>query len=236
MTSSAGRDRKGQRLPPGQPTSTATAGSTSPSGPPGSRRTPEDRRDAPGAHPDRSPRGGQWRVDPPRLGADPAPHPVRRRAGHRQGRNWSWPRSRGEGPRGRTGEWVMAVGSWSARSPIDPFADRSGPTEVADDSLHTVHNLQLIDLDGDRRDRGRARRLGRACSSSSGIRKGSGLGRSSGSGNQDSSLPNKGASEVKVGKLRGRKALRGDDRTLARVPGRRLHPAEVRRWSPGIAG
>src|SRR5262249_34403180 len=31
-------------------------------------------------------------------------------------------------------------------------SDASWPSEVADDSLHTVHNLQLIDLNGDRRD------------------------------------------------------------------------------------
>jgi hypothetical protein len=35
--------------------------------------------------------------------------------------------------------------------PADPAAE-SWPVEVAEQSLHTVHNLQLVDLDGDRRD------------------------------------------------------------------------------------
>ena len=35
--------------------------------------------------------------------------------------------------------------------PADPFGS-PWPTEVAEDSLHTVHNLQLVDLDGDGKD------------------------------------------------------------------------------------
>ena len=35
--------------------------------------------------------------------------------------------------------------------PADPAA-KSWPSEIADDSLHTIHNLQLVDLDGDHRD------------------------------------------------------------------------------------
>lgn len=75
------------------------------------------------------------------------------------------------------------------------------PSEIADHSLHTIHNLQLIDLNGDRRDeivvaawegvfvlerdiagRWTRTRIGR--------------------GNQESA-PFKGSSEVKVGKLQG---------------------------------
>ena len=35
--------------------------------------------------------------------------------------------------------------------PTDP-ANAAWPVEIADSSLHTIHNLQLVDIDGDRRD------------------------------------------------------------------------------------
>ena len=35
--------------------------------------------------------------------------------------------------------------------PADPTA-RTWPVEIADETLHTIHNLQLVDLDGDHRD------------------------------------------------------------------------------------
>ncbi|HZW29621.1 MAG TPA: VCBS repeat-containing protein [Isosphaeraceae bacterium] len=79
-------------------------------------------------------------------------------------------------------------------------ADESWPAEVADSSLHTIHNLQLIDLNGDGRhevvlaawegvfvlERGLSGRWTRT---------------RIGSGNQQSN-PSKGSSEVKVGRLR----------------------------------
>ena len=81
--------------------------------------------------------------------------------------------------------------------PADPAAS-SWPAEVADDSLHTIHNLQLVDLDGDHRDE-----IVLACWE--GVfcldRQSDGKWTKTqlGSGNQ-SSTPFKGASEVKVGR------------------------------------
>ncbi len=83
--------------------------------------------------------------------------------------------------------------------PPQPFSD-DWPTEVADDSLHTVHNLQLIDLDGDGRDE-----IVAAAWEGVFVIKRDTMGKWSkskiGTGNQESK-PNKGASEVKVGRLR----------------------------------
>jgi hypothetical protein len=79
-------------------------------------------------------------------------------------------------------------------------ADEHWPVEVADSSLHTIHNLQVIDLDGDRRDE-------IVAASWEGVfvldRNLAGKWRKIriGTGNQDSS-PFKGSSEVKVGRLR----------------------------------
>ena len=82
--------------------------------------------------------------------------------------------------------------------PDDPFG-APWPTEVADDSLHTVHNLQLVDLDGDGRDE-----IVAAAWEGVFVLKSDPMGRWSkvklGAGNQESK-PNKGASEVKVGRL-----------------------------------
>ena len=83
--------------------------------------------------------------------------------------------------------------------PADPFAG-DWPTEVADDALHTVHNLQLVDLDGD----GRSEVVLAAWEGVfvlSKDAKGAWSRRKLGDGNQATS-PNKGASEVKVGRLR----------------------------------
>ncbi len=83
--------------------------------------------------------------------------------------------------------------------PSNPFTTE-WPTEVAEDSLHTVHNLQLIDLDADGRDE-------IVLASWEGVfvlkrdTKGGWSKKKLGEGNQGSQ-PNKGASEVKVGKLR----------------------------------
>ena len=83
--------------------------------------------------------------------------------------------------------------------PSDPF-QAPWPLEVADDSLHTVHNLQLIDMDGDGRDE-------IVAASWEGVfllrRETTGRWTKTklGTGNQGGQ-PNKGASEVKVGRLR----------------------------------
>ncbi|HWE37549.1 MAG TPA: VCBS repeat-containing protein [Isosphaeraceae bacterium] len=73
------------------------------------------------------------------------------------------------------------------------------PMEVADDSLHTVHNFQLLDFDGDGRD-------DIVLASWEGVfvlrrdPRGHWSKTKLGSGNQESS-PSKGASEIKVGRL-----------------------------------
>jgi hypothetical protein len=74
------------------------------------------------------------------------------------------------------------------------------PEEVADSSLHTVHNLQLVDLDGDHRDE-------IVAAAWEGVflldRDPSGRWNKTriGTGNQDAT-PSKGSSEVKVGRLK----------------------------------
>jgi hypothetical protein len=76
------------------------------------------------------------------------------------------------------------------------------PVEVAESSLHTAHNLQTLDIDGDRRDE-----IVVACWEGVFVLDRSPEGRWTktriGTGNQDS-VPSKGSSEVKVGKLQGR--------------------------------
>jgi hypothetical protein len=83
--------------------------------------------------------------------------------------------------------------------PADPFGS-PWPTEVAEDSLHTVHNLQLIDLDGDGKDE-----VVLAAWEGVFVLRRDPAGKWSkvriGSGNQENK-PFKGASEVKVGRLR----------------------------------
>ena len=84
--------------------------------------------------------------------------------------------------------------------PPEPFST-PWPTQVADHSLHTVHNLQLVDLDGD----GKEEIVVAAWEGVFSLRRDT-SGRWSkskiGTGNQEA-RPNKGASEVKVGRLRG---------------------------------
>src|SRR5262249_49760322 len=83
--------------------------------------------------------------------------------------------------------------------PANP-AEASWPLEVADSSLHTIHNLQLIDLNGDQRDE-------IVLASWEGVfvlqrdPAGHWTRTQLGSGNQES-RPFKGSSEVKVGRLR----------------------------------
>jgi len=79
-------------------------------------------------------------------------------------------------------------------------ANEPWPVEIADSSLHTIHNLQLVDLDGDHRDE-------IVAASWEGVfvldRDSAGHWTKTriGTGNQDST-PFKGSSEVKVGRLR----------------------------------
>jgi hypothetical protein len=77
--------------------------------------------------------------------------------------------------------------------------EQAWPMELADSSLHTIHNLQLIDLDGDSRDE-----IVAACWEGVFILDRDSAGHWTkmriGAGDQDST-PFKGASEVKVGRL-----------------------------------
>jgi hypothetical protein len=85
--------------------------------------------------------------------------------------------------------------------PAEPSRE-DWPVEVAESSLHTAHNLQIFDVNGDRRDD-----IVVACWEGVFVLDRSTDGRWSktqiGLGNQDSK-PFKGSSEVKVGKLNGR--------------------------------
>jgi hypothetical protein len=84
--------------------------------------------------------------------------------------------------------------------PEKPAIDR-WPVEIAESSLHTIHNLQLLDMDGDHRDE-------IVAASWEGVflldrdSQGRWAKTRLGAGNQDSN-PSKGSSEVKVGRLRG---------------------------------
>ncbi len=141
---------------------------------------------------------GAWRVVP--LGSEPTLHRVRWGdvlgsgrpqlvVAPLQGRDTKGP------------DWGQGAGARiTVRSiPEDPFA-APWPVEVADDTLHAVHNLQVVDLDGD----GRQDILAAAWEGVFVLRRGEG-GRWSrarlGSGNQDT-RPNRGSSEVKLGRLR----------------------------------
>ena len=82
--------------------------------------------------------------------------------------------------------------------PDDPV-NQAWPVEIADQSLHTIHNLQLVDVDGDHRDE-----IVLACWEGVFLldreENGKWTRTKIGSGNQQSA-PNKGASEVKIGYL-----------------------------------
>ena len=141
---------------------------------------------------------GTWRIIP--LGSEPTIHRIRFGdvlgtgkaqlvVAPLQGRETKGP-DWGKGPGVRL--MVRSV-------PPDPFTD-PWPTEVADDTLHTVHNLQSIDLDGD----GKDEIVAAAWEGVFALKRDSGGKWSKtklGEGNQGNQ-PNKGASEVKVGKLR----------------------------------
>ena len=110
--------------------------------------------------------------------------------------------------------------------PKDP-AQTPWPMEVAEKDLHTVHNLQVVDVDGD----GRQDLLLAAWEGVFLLQRDA-AGRWSktklGTGNQDAK-PFKGASEIKLGRLKNGGALHRDDRALARLPSRRLHAAQIDR-------
>ncbi len=84
--------------------------------------------------------------------------------------------------------------------PLKPEVER-WPVEIAESSLHTIHNLQLLDMDGDHRDE-----IVAACWEGVFLLDRDSSGRWTktrlGTGNQDAQ-PSKGSSEVKVGRLRG---------------------------------
>jgi FG-GAP-like repeat len=86
------------------------------------------------------------------------------------------------------------------RVPADPTTS-AWPSELADDSLHTIHNLQIVDVDGDGRDE-----ILLAAWEGVFVLSRAADGRWSktrlGTGNQASS-PSKGSSEIKLGRLKG---------------------------------
>jgi len=152
-------------------------------------------------------REGQWRVMP--LGSEPTLHRLRFGdvLGNGQKQLVVAPlQGRGtKGPNWGEGQGVRIL---VQSIPSDPAnAEGPWPTQVAEDTLHTVHNLQLTDLDGDKVD-------DIVLAAWEGVfvvqRKPSGEGwmrTKLGTGNQEAT-PFKGASEVKVGKLAdGRKYI-----------------------------
>ena len=157
---------------------------------------------------------GQWQVHPIRF-EEPTLHRLRWGdvQGHRQEAARRRP-AQGRGTKGPNWGEGQGVRVLVYDVPADP-TDESWPVEVADESLHTIHNLQLVDLDGDRRDEIVLACLGRRVRA--GPRRGRRAGRETqlGTGNQEST-PFKGSSEVKVGRLRHGRPLHRHDRALAR--------------------
>jgi len=142
--------------------------------------------------------GGAWRSVP--LGSEPTLHRVRWGDVLGTGRpQLVVAPLQGRGTKGP--DWGQGPGSRVLIRPVpaDPFA-APWPAEVADDSLHTVHNLQVVDLDGD----GKLDILLAAWEGVFVLRRGED-GRWTktriGEGNQQA-RPNRGASEVKLGRLR----------------------------------
>ena len=114
--------------------------------------------------------------------------------------NWSSPPLQGRGTKGPNwgaGEGVRVLVYDVPEKP----SDANWPSEVADSSLHTIHNLQLIDLNGDGRDE-----IVLAAWEGVFVLERDIAGHWTrtrvGSGNQESK-PSKGSSEVKVGRLQG---------------------------------
>jgi hypothetical protein len=102
-----------------------------------------------------------------------------------------------KGPNWGTGDGVRVL---VYDVPTDPESE-SWPVEIAESSLHTVHNLQLLDMDRDHRDE-----IVTACWEGVFLLDRDPSGRWTkthlGAGNQDA-RPSKGSSEVKIGRLRG---------------------------------
>ena len=100
-----------------------------------------------------------------------------------------------KGPNWGAGEGVRVL----VHDVPDKPTDANWPVEVADSSLHTIHNLQLIDLNGDQRDE-----IVLAAWEGVFVLERNIAGKWTktrvGSGNQESN-PSKGSSEVKVGRL-----------------------------------
>ena len=142
--------------------------------------------------------GGAWRVVP--LGSEPTLHRIR--FGDVLGTGSPQlvvAPLQGRGTKGP--DWGQGAGVRILVRPVppDPFAT-PWPVEVADETLHTIHNFQLVDLDSDGKDEILA-----AAWEGVFVLKRDGQGGWSktklGAGNQGPQA-NKGASEVKLGKLR----------------------------------
>ncbi|GAC1471734.1 MAG: VCBS repeat-containing protein [Isosphaeraceae bacterium] len=142
-------------------------------------------------------RGKSWRVIP--IGSEPTVHRMR------------WGKLTGEGRPQLVVAPLQGRGTkgpdWGAGSgvrllvysvPADPL-NEPWPLEVADDSLHTTHNFQVVDMDNDGKDE-----IVIAAWEGVFLLKREGKGRWSksklGAGNQGTT-PSRGSSEVKVGKL-----------------------------------
>jgi hypothetical protein len=145
---------------------------------------------------------GRWQVHPIRYD-EPTLHRLR------------WGTVKGEG----TGKKQLVVAALQGRGTRGPNwgigegvrvlvydvpekpTEAEWPSDVADSSLHTIHNLQLIDLNGDRRDE-----IVLAAWEGVFVLERNVAGRWTrtriGQGNQESQ-PSKGSSEVKVGRLQG---------------------------------
>jgi FG-GAP-like repeat len=106
-----------------------------------------------------------------------------------------------KGPNWGEGQGVRVVVHDIPRQPLDEL----WPVEIADSTLHTIHNLQLADMDGDGRDE-------IVVAAWEGVfmldrdRSGHWTKTKIGVGNQET-RPSKGASEVKVGRLLGGSAF-----------------------------
>ncbi len=106
---------------------------------------------------------------------------------------------RNQGPElGRRGRGSRRSSMTFPRSPTASPGRLRSPTS----SLHTIHNLQLIDLDGDRRDEIVARLLGGGLPARPRHRPENGPERASAAATR-STTPFKGSSEVKVGRWHG---------------------------------
>ena len=143
--------------------------------------------------------GGYLADRPARLRADPAPDPVRRRPRDRQAaaRRRPAPGTRDEGAGLGSGQRRPPDGPLDPARPVRrPLADRGGRRHACTPSTTSSSSTSTATA----RMRS-SRRPGKASSCSDATRRVTGRRRSSGRGTR-TSQPNKGASEVKVGRLR----------------------------------